>query len=208
MLHFETVEQDTIALLNKLMRLPQLKSFYLVGGTSLSLKYGHRISVDLDLFCNEKFDKKIIIEILEKEFGTDLEYEGGFSNFGVFCFIHNIKVDMVYYPHPIIYPIEYYESTRMYATEDIAAMKVQAILGRGKKKNFWDMAELLKWYSLNEIISFHQKKYPSRQLLISIPQAVSYFEDGDESEDPISLKGQTLESVKKIIQSHVNKYLK
>jgi hypothetical protein len=61
MLHFETVEQDTIALLNKLMRLPQLKSFYLVGGTSSSLKYGHRISVDLDLFCNEKFDNKIII---------------------------------------------------------------------------------------------------------------------------------------------------
>jgi predicted nucleotidyltransferase component of viral defense system len=115
---------------------------------------------------------------------------------------------MVYYPHPIIYPIEYYESTRMYATEDIAAMKVQAILGRGKKKNFWDMAELLKWYSLNEIISFHQKKYPSQQLLISIPQAVSFFEDANESEDPISLKGQTWESVKKIIQSHVNEYLK
>ncbi|MFN0082063.1 MAG: nucleotidyl transferase AbiEii/AbiGii toxin family protein [Ferruginibacter sp.] len=190
------------------MKLPQLKYFYLVGGTSLSLKYGHRISVDLDLFCIEKFDNNIIIEALENEFGRDLEYEGGFSNFGVFCFIHNVKVDLVYYPHPIIYPIVHYENTRMYATEDIAAMKVQAILGRGKKKDFWDLAELLNWYPLKEIISFHQKKYPSQQLLISIPQAISYFEDADESEDPVSLKGQTWEGVKKNIQSHVNNYLK
>ena len=190
MLHFETVEQDTITLLKKLMILPQLKTFYLVGGTSLSLKYGHRISIDLDLFCNEKFDNNIIIEILEKEFGKDLEYEGGFSNFGVFCFIKNIKVDLVYYPHPITFPINHFEDIRMYDSKDIAAMKIQAILGRGKKKDFWDMAELLQNYSLKEIISFHQKKYPSQQLLISIPQAISYFEDADESEDPVSLKGQ------------------
>lgn len=161
MLHFETVEQNTIALLNKLMTLPQFKLFYLVGGTALSLKYGHRISVDLDLFCNEKFDNNIIIEALEKEFGKELEYEGGFSKFGVFCFINNIKVDLVYYPHPIIQQIEQHENIRMYATEDIAAMKIQAILGRGKKKDFWDIAEILEQYTLNEIIYFHQKKYPS-----------------------------------------------
>ena len=32
----------------------------------------------------------------------------------------------------------------MYATEDIVAMKVQTILGRGKKKDFWDIAQLLE----------------------------------------------------------------
>jgi hypothetical protein len=42
------------------MRIPELEHFCLVGGTALSLRYGHRISVDLALFCNEKFQNEQI----------------------------------------------------------------------------------------------------------------------------------------------------
>ena len=90
----------------------------------------------------------------------------------------------------------------------IFAMKINAILGRGKKKYFWNIAELLKHYSVQECISAYTQKYPSRQLLISIPNALTYFVDADESEDPISLRGQTWESVKKSIQQKVNAFLK
>jgi hypothetical protein len=37
------------------MSLQGLNSFYLVGGTCLSLRYGHRKSIDLDLFCTQEF---------------------------------------------------------------------------------------------------------------------------------------------------------
>jgi predicted nucleotidyltransferase component of viral defense system len=30
----------------------------------------------------------------------------------------------------------------VFSAEDIIAMKIQAFLGRGKKKDFWDIAEL------------------------------------------------------------------
>ena len=50
MLYFETIEPDTLDLLNRLMALPELKEFILVGGTALSLRYGHRKSIDLNLF--------------------------------------------------------------------------------------------------------------------------------------------------------------
>ncbi|MBL0112924.1 MAG: nucleotidyl transferase AbiEii/AbiGii toxin family protein [Saprospiraceae bacterium] len=50
MLHFETVEPYTFSVLEKLMKMPEMKAFSLVGGTALSLMYGHRTSVDLDLF--------------------------------------------------------------------------------------------------------------------------------------------------------------
>ncbi len=208
MLHFNTVEPSTLAILNRLMTLSELNNFYLVGGTALSLQYGHRISVDIDLFCNEKFENEIILKALEKEFGKALEYEGGFTRFGIFCFINNVKVDIVHYPHKIVFDTSLIDGIRMYSNKEISAMKIQAILGRGKKKDFWDMAELLQDFSIKEIISFHHQKYPSQQLLISIPQAITYFADADESEDPISLKGQTWESVQKIIQGHVNEYLK
>jgi hypothetical protein len=43
--------------------------------------------------------------------------------------------------------------------------------------------------------------------MITIPQALVYFEDAEESEEPISLKGQTWEGVKKFIQQKVNDFL-
>jgi len=192
----------------KLMALPQMKSFHLVGGTALSLLYGHRKSVDLDLFTIEKFDHDLIINLLKKEFGTTFEYEGGFSKFGIFCFIESVKVDIVYYPHQIIIPSLDINEIRIYHPNEIAAMKIQAILGRGKKKDFWDVAEMLNHLTVQDFINAHQQKFPTQQLLISIPQALTYFTDADESEDPISLKGQTWTSVKKIIQQKVSDYLK
>lgn len=86
-------------------------------------------------------------------------------------------------------------------------MKIQAILGRGKKKDFWDIAELLNHFMLDEMIQFHKSKFPSQQLLISIPYALTYFTDAEESDDPVSLKGQTWDGIKQIIKSKVSEYL-
>jgi hypothetical protein len=208
MLYTETVEPGTLSLLKKLMSIPELADFSLVGGTALSLQYGHRTSIDLDLFSTKSFDYFSITTALQNTFGNSFEFENKESSFGIFCFINSIKVDIIKYKHLQIDNAIVEDNIRMYSSIDIAAMKVQAILGRGKKKDFWDLAELLTHYSLEEIISFYSKKYPSQQLLISIPQAVTYFDDAEESEDPVSLKGQTWESVKKIIQQKVNDYLK
>lgn len=57
MLHTETVAPKTLELLTKLMNDTTFNHFLLVGGTSLSLQMGHRISIDLDLFSNETFDE-------------------------------------------------------------------------------------------------------------------------------------------------------
>ncbi|MEO5942973.1 MAG: hypothetical protein ABIP30_01345 [Ferruginibacter sp.] len=86
-------------------------------------------------------------------------------------------------------------------------MKIFAMLKRAQKKDFWDIEELLGHYTVNDFIEAYAEKYPNMQLLISIPYAFTYFADAYESEDPVSLKGQTWESVKKIIQQKVNEYL-
>jgi hypothetical protein len=96
----------------------------------------------------------------------------------------------------------------MYSNADIAAMKIQAILGRGKKKDFWDLHELFKHYSLQQIIDWHKQKYPSQMLAISIPHAITYFVDAEESETPVSYKNQTWEGVKKGISKLVSDYLR
>lgn len=207
MLQTQTVKPNALSVLKRLMNLDKLQKFYLVGGTALSLKYGHRISVDLDLFCNEKFDHSIVVNALEQEFPGQLNLESQTSKWGIFCFIDNVKVDIVYYPHQIIKAPETIDHIRLYSTEDIIAMKLNAILGRGKKKDFYDLDELFYYFKLKEMITFHKQKYPSQNLLITIPQAITYFDDAEESEAPVSLKNQTWESVKKNIQQKVREFL-
>jgi predicted nucleotidyltransferase component of viral defense system len=208
MLHTQTVEPQTLSLLKKLMSMPQLNDFCLVGGTALSLKLGHRISIDLDLFQTAEIEVEPLIKLLQQEFKSNFEYENLKINYAVFCKINKVKVDLVQYSHPIIADIEMVDGIRMYSDKDIAAMKINAILGRGVKKDFWDLFELLKLYSLNDIINFYNQKYPNQQLLISIPNALTYFEDADDSPDPIGLLGQTWEDVKEFIRARVSDFLK
>jgi hypothetical protein len=207
MLYTKTVEPETFSLLKKLMKLPSLQPFSLVGGTALSLRYGHRSSIDLDLFYHNKFDQTLIENELRLVFSEDFVYESGHKNIGLFCYLNKVKVDIVYFPHLPIAPFEIESGIRFYNIADIAAMKIQAILGRGKKKDFWDLHELLKHYSLQQIMDWHKQKYPNQMLAISIPNAISYFTEADESETPVSFKKQTWESIKKDISSVVSDYL-
>jgi hypothetical protein len=189
------------------MDIPELQSFHLVGGTALSLKYGHRTSIDIDMFSVENFEHQPVIEALQNTFGELFAYKGDYSKWGIFCFIGGIKIDLVRYPHAMIYPVEHWDSIRMYSDRDLIAMKLQTILCRGKKKDFWDIAELMEHYDLSEMIDYHNAKYPNQMLLISFPQALIYFNDADNSDDPVSLKGQTWYSIKETIKDKVREFL-
>ncbi len=59
MLQTQTIKPESFALLKRLKSLSELSNFYLLGGTALALKYGHRISIDLDLFGEKGFDKRV-----------------------------------------------------------------------------------------------------------------------------------------------------
>ena len=67
---------------------------------------------------------------------------------------------------------------------------------------------MLDYYTIDDLIDCYNKKYPTHQLLISIPQALIYFVEAEESEAPVSLKGQTWASIKKKISQKVSSYLK
>ena len=190
------------------MSIQELQDFYLVGGTCLSLRYGHRKSIDLDLFSTKDFDIDEIVKVLENNF-SGFEYRNTGSTIGIFGFIDNVKVDFVKYHYfklidePIVE-----DNIRMFSDKDIIAMKVFAVLKRAQKKDFWDISELMRHYPVRDFVVNYNEKYPNHQILISIPQELIYFADADESDDPVSLKGQTWVSVKREIQQKVNDYLK
>jgi len=206
MLHYGTVKSTTLEILKKLMDLPELSKFSLAGGTALALRYGHRVSVDLDLFSSVDFDSEHIINVLSKEF-SNLKIHST-NNIGIFCYIDDIKIDFVKYHYfPIIAPIEEENGIRILNDCDLIAMKVNAILRRGVKKDFWDIAELMQHYTVENFIDYYMQKYPNQRQLISIPRALIYFEDAEKSENPVCLKDQTWEKIKAVIREKTNEYL-
>ena len=67
------------------MKLPELKQFHLVGGTSLALQVGHRISVDLDFFTDKSFDIDELRRTLGSEFKEFDLRSSSRTGFTCFC---------------------------------------------------------------------------------------------------------------------------
>lgn len=109
MLQTQTVEPGTLSLLKELMDMPELESFGIVGGTALSLKYGHRVSVDLDLFSTALFSNEEIQTVLKNKFGSSFLTEERPSPFGIFCYLRQVKVDIVRHPHDLIGAVETFD---------------------------------------------------------------------------------------------------
>ena len=62
MLQYQTIYPETLECLKQLTKLDILKDFYLVGGTSLALQIGHRISIDLVFFTKKNFSSSALFQ--------------------------------------------------------------------------------------------------------------------------------------------------
>ncbi len=205
MLQTQTVDRSTLELLKSLLDIPQLSKFALVGGTNLSLRLGHRLSIDLDIFTPEPFSPEFLGRIITNQF-PDSTIASQSENM-LFMYVNDVKVDMVELPYPYIEPVETLDGIRLVSLPDIIAMKMSAIARRGVKKDFWDVAELLDMYSLAEMIEFYKVKYKSNDIF-HLLRALVYFVDAEKQKDnPVSLKKITWKQVKTKIQRATENYL-
>lgn len=200
MLYRETVASDTFQLLNSICELPMFKNFALAGGTSLALQIGHRISVDLDFFGNERIDSIQILQTLNHIKPLSIISQ---NNFMVVLNIKNIKVDFVDYQYPLLKELIIHDNVRLYSIEDIAAMKLAAIAGRGRKRDFFDLHFLLDFFSLGELLKLYNLKFQDGSAMMVV-RSLTFFEDADLDEDPVVLNSQiTWDQVKENITNKV-----
>lgn len=159
MLHTETVETRTLDLIRALMSDTKFQEFFLVGGTALSLKLGHRISIDIDMFTNKEFDAVSIGTHLEGNYRLT---DGNVIKNGVFGFIEEVKVDFISHRYPLIKPVEVIDGIRMLSLEDIGAMKLHAIVQNGSRlKDFIDVYYLLERIPFALLSKAYCQKYPN-----------------------------------------------
>lgn len=194
---YDIVKPALLTVLRALLAAPAMNSFYLVGGTALALRLGHRRSLDIDLFTHTPFDAERVREwIVRHTVASELETGENL----VRCFIDGIKVDILAHQYPLLDTIEDADGIRVAGLCDIAAMKLNAVANRGARKDFWDIAALLAHYTLDQMLAFYGRKYPSGNRW-QVLKSLAYFDDADADDIPIfDLCGQTWECVKQTIR--------
>lgn len=96
------------------------------------------------------------------------------------------------------------DGLRLASPKDIAAMKVNAIEGRGTRKDFVDIYFLLQHYSLDEILGFYQEKYPEHSVFRAL-MSLSYFEDAEKQMMPKMFSKVSWDEMKAYIIKEVEK---
>ena len=184
------------------MKDDELKIFYLVGGTALALRLGHRKSIDLDFFTHSDFNSQSVAFTLGKKYSAK-NIETG-KNL-VRCFISEIKVEFISHQYPLLKRVEKTNQIRLARIEDISAFKINAVVNRGSKKDFWDLAVLLEQMELSQILQYYSEKYKNRNLW-QVEKSICFFNDADEEMVEINdLLGLTWESVKLKIKTESKK---
>lgn len=204
MLQTQTVNRKLLELLNKLMTIELFNDFNLVGGTSLALQKGHRISIDIDLFGNSEIDELEFTNVLQ-DLGK-LTILKKSKNIIIFS-VDGIKVDFVNYKYPLLETPLSIQNIRLVSQKDIAAMKLNAISGRGSKKDFIDLFFLLQNFTLEEMIGFYRQKYKDGSEFLVL-KSLNYFDDADTEDTPIMIIKSPWEEIKQKIREVTEEYLK
>lgn len=187
-LYYHTVSHLLLELLKKLMAEPVFNEFRLVGGTALSLQLGHRTSVDIDLFTDMPYgtmDTETIGKTLQRVFN----YVDGLEELSEralgYSFIcgdtpnDTIKLDL-FYTDRFIFPAVQIDNIQMASIEEIAAMKMLAIITGDRKKDYWDIHELLEHFTLEAMIGWGIERHPyeiSREEVLDKLRTASGIDD-------------------------------
>ena len=202
MLSYQTVEPHTLELLKGLSTEPVLASTRLVGGTARALQYGHRNSIDLEFVGTTTAEAEQVKEVLRKYGTLEIIKE---TNAIKLYRLDGVKVDIVHYQYPWIDDAVTTDGLSLASPKDIAAMKVNAIEGRGTKKDFIDLYFLLKHHTLKEILEFYKEKYPEHSIFRAL-MSISYFEDADNQFMPVMFVPVTWEKMRETILESVRSY--
>ncbi|MBQ8423984.1 MAG: nucleotidyl transferase AbiEii/AbiGii toxin family protein [Coprobacter sp.] len=204
LLHYNTITPVLKQTLLKLSGEELFAPFRLVGGTNLSLRFGHRKSIDIDLFSDAEYgsiDYSIIEEYLQRHFPYYLcNDRSGIVGFGRSYYIGSsaediIKLDLMY-TDPFLLPAEVIDGISMASIADIIAMKMNVISRGGRKKDFWDIHMLLDYYPISEMIQLHAQRYEWEHHEAELIKNLSNFEIANDEPDPICLQQKDWDEIK------------
>ncbi|MBI3913150.1 MAG: nucleotidyl transferase AbiEii/AbiGii toxin family protein [Chloroflexi bacterium] len=193
-----------------LRALPQVKDFYLAGGTALALQLGHRTSVDFDFFSPtnpvlEEWRTAIIAALTLKE-----KVEIQSQNDGTLLLrLDGVPMSFFRYPYPFIASPIVLDRVQLASVLDIGLMKMAAIIGRGRKRDFVDLYFITRDIPLADLFERSAEKFPNvRDFSIQAARALVYFADAEADKMPRMFQPVQWNQVKKYFEREVAKISK
>jgi len=198
-----TKPQQTV--LELLSRIAEIRTFYLAGGTALALHLGHRRSQDFDFFRDEDFVPQDLhlrlpaaedVRVLHEARGT------------LTVSVRAVPVSFFHYPEPLLRPLQELPSGVPIADgEDIAAMKLAALAGRGSRKDFVDLyVYATRVASLDQVFDRFREKY--RRVTVDayhLLRSLTFFEDAEAEPMPDLLAPITWDQVKSFFRAEATR---
>jgi hypothetical protein len=180
--HWEALTPETQRSFRKIAGLGFIENFYLAGGTGLALHLGHRFSVDLDFFSSQPdavgADQRAILReefedpTLSITFDKDATFVANWQGVGLSFFRLHL--------YPLVTPTLLMEGVPVASLEEIGAMKLAAIIGRGTRKDLVDLYFILQQLPVERLFQVAAMKYKRvRTFATSATRALAYFDDAE-----------------------------
>lgn len=184
---------------------PWVKDFYLAGGTALALQLGHRTSVDFDFFSPTnpvpREWREGVVAALESKGKVEIQSQ----NDGTLLLrLDDVPMSFFRYPYPFIAPPIVVDNLQIASVLDIGLMKIAAIIGRGRKRDFVDLYFICQDIPLAELFERSAEKFPNvRDFALQAARALVYFADAEADKMPRMFRQVQWSRVKKYFEREV-----
>ncbi len=198
-MYWNIIDENRYKLLKDITEIISIPNYYMIGGTALSLQLGLRESYDFDFCVTENFNN----ELLLKEIQTLGKIEVKQNQKGtVDVILNGVQISFFYYPNYVIKEfvvVDEMPKLKMASVLDIAVMKVVAIGGRGAKKDFFDLYNIMSKtnITIDELAKGLLKKCGNNVNFANIIMGLSYFEDAEQEILPKAFVEYNWEEIKK-----------
>ena len=181
-MYWNIIDKERYKLLKNITEKVSISNYYMIGGTALSLQLGLRESYDFDFCVPENFNNEVLIEELKTLGNVEIK-----QNQKGTCdvIINGVQVSFFYFPNKVIKEfinVEEMPNLKIASILDIAVMKIVAIGGRGAKKDFFDLYNILTKNNIiiDEIAKGLIQKYGNNINYANVIMGLSYFEDAEQ----------------------------
>jgi len=183
--HWETVSPAMHSLLTFTGKQKFTSRFYLAGGTGLALQLGHRRSDDLDFFSQtEEVDLQIRQSIIQTFSALSSRVvENSIGN--LVLIVEDIRVGFFSYSYPLVQSTWQSEGVHLASIADIGLMKLDALVGRGNRKDFYDLYAISHQIPLIELLELGKRKYADfRDFGLMAVESMVMFDNADGDRQP------------------------
>ena len=198
-MYWNIFDKSRYELLKKISEVVSINDYYMVGGTALSLQLGLRESYDFDFCVKSEFNNEILLDELKSIGNVEvIQNQKGTCD----VLLNGVQVSFFYYPNKVLADFtkaEEIPQLNIASVLDIAVMKIVAIGGRGAKKDFFDLYNIIEKCNIatSELVNGLMQKCGDNVNYVNIIMGLSYFEDAEDEILPNTFVTYNWEDIKK-----------